>query len=472
MVQKKVSMIMPVFNSAPYLDHMLESVYSQTYDNVELIIAYDDSTDGTLNILMNWKKKFDKRGYGYMIVKNSSRAGIVNGINAAMPYYTGEYITFPDSDDYMLPEFVEEMVRALEEHPEYNWARCDNYKVIGRDLSFDVDNIGDFDSEIEYGREYDRGFDERYEDLGSVLNLLLYTIPRAPWRMMCKTKFLEKALHGKRFYPHPSSHELPIALPLAAAEEFLYVPKPLYKYTIHKDGYYNSRTKNLHQMIPYLDSMEQLARDCINLLEIDDRTREKYQLASRLYYCGTKAYYAKIHGANELSEIYARWLDDCMLAFTQNDEITNAFPYMLYWKYYFRLSPKIAAGAKLVESREQFSEKLWNAVEKAANVVLYGAGNNCRDVMDLLIDQGITVSEIWDAKAEKIVEKYGYKIRKAQSGKNDTVVIVTILNGNIADQVKEMLLEMGYHSSFVLTKDDMDMAFRYAMLKKYFPELI
>ena len=58
---KKVTMIMPCFNSAPYLDYMLQSIYDQTYDNIELIIAYDDSTDGTLNILKNWKEKFDRR---------------------------------------------------------------------------------------------------------------------------------------------------------------------------------------------------------------------------------------------------------------------------------------------------------------------------------------------------------------------------------------------------------------------------
>ena len=331
-MQKKVSMIMPVFNSAPYLDYMLESVYNQTYDNIELIIAYDNSNDGTLNILANWKSKFDKRGYDYKIIRNPSRAGIVNGINTAMPYYTGEYITFPDSDDYMMPEFTEEMVNALENNPSFGWARCDNYTVLGRDIIFDKNNVADFEYDREYGQSYDCGFDERYKELGSALNLLLYTIPRAPWRMMCRTSFLEKVIPEKTFYPHPSSHELPIGLPLAAAEDFLYVPKALYKYTIHKDGYYNSRTKNLHQMIPYLDSMEQLARDCINLLRIDEEIKERYQLASRLYYCATKAYYSMVHGAQTLASIYADNLDKCMKLYSNNDEITLNFPYMLSLK--------------------------------------------------------------------------------------------------------------------------------------------
>ena len=116
-MQKVVTMIMPCFNSAPYLDYMLDSIYHQTYDCIQLIVAYDNSTDGTLNILKNWKRKFDNRGYEYIIVRNPARAGIIGGINSAMPYFTGDYITFPDSDDFLYPEFTSTMVEALENNP-------------------------------------------------------------------------------------------------------------------------------------------------------------------------------------------------------------------------------------------------------------------------------------------------------------------------------------------------------------------
>lgn len=470
MEKQKVSMIMPVFNSAPYLDHMLDSIYNQTYDNVELIIAYDNSNDGTLNILNNWKAKFDVRGYEYKIIRNNSRAGIVNGINNAMPYYTGDYITFPDSDDYMYPDFVEEMVKALNENPDYNWARCDNYKVIGRDISFDNNNIADFSSETEYGQEYDFGYDDRYAFLGSALNLLLYTIPRAPWRMMCRTSFLKEVLGDNQFFPHPSSHELPIALPLAAKEDFYYVPKPLYKYTIHKDGYYNSRTKNLHQMIPYLDSMEELAKECINYLDIDDSTKERYQLASRLYYCGTKAYYAKNLKADKLAEIYARNLNCCIKEFSDGVIDTCNFPYMIYWKYYFRLSAKIATGVKMLPDREKLNPDLWNQITNS-KVILYGAGNNCKEVIDILKDQSIQIYEIWDKASETIGTRYGYKISQPQDGiDDDEIILITILDKKIIDEVKKDFANKGIKN--VIDKEGMDLSFRYAMLKKYFPQLL
>lgn len=469
--QKRVSMIMPCYNAAPYLDHMLESVYLQTYDNIELIIAYDDSNDGTLQILSNWAEKFKERGYLYLIVRNPSRAGIVNGINAALPYFTGEYLTFPDSDDYMYPEFVSTMVEALEENPEYKWARCDNYKVIGRDIAFDKSNLADFNSETEYGQEYDLGLDKRYEHLGSVMNLLLYTIPRAPWRMMCRADFLLSVLPNGIFYPHPSSHELPIALPLAAAGEFLYVPKPLYKYTIHKDGYYNSRTKNLHQMIPYLDSMEQLAEGCIRLLPVGAEEKERYHIANRLYYSSTKAYYAMIHNAYALAEIYAEWLSECLVEFTRNDKIVEGFPAMLYWKYYFKLAPKIAAGVKLDSKKENFDSGLWKKIKESNEVILYGAGNNCESVLSILQDLNIDIKEIWDANASSINEKYGYSIKNINAEiPKESAIIITILNRKVAEEVKTQLQQLGFNC--VLSMDEVDKAFRFSMLDKYFSNLV
>lgn len=468
---KRVSMIMPCFNSAPYLDHMLESIYSQTYDNIELIIAYDDSNDGTLTILNNWRNKFDSRGYRYLIVRNPSRAGIINGINAAMPFFTGEYITFPDSDDYMFPEFVSTMVEALEDNPQYNWVRCDNWKVIGRDLSFDESNVADFESETEYNQEYDLAYDKRYSHLGSVMNLLLYIIPRAPWRMMCRTEFLLHVLPERKFFSHPSSHELPIALPLAAAEEFLHVPKPLYKYTIHQDGYYNSRTQNLHQMIPYLDSMEQLADGCIRLLSVDEERKRRYHLANSLYYSSTKAYYAMIHKAVPLARIYAKWLEGYMMEFCGKEKMPEKFSSVLYWKYYFRLAPKIAAGEKLDRDREQLNPDLWKIIKNAKCLILYGAGYNSGNILPILQDLGVDIAEIWDVNAEAIGEKFGFRIDTPHTDmEEDTIIINTILNKKIAYEAEKVLHALGYENVYGAEK--LDKALRFAMLDKYFPHLI
>lgn len=118
----KVSIVTPVFNGEHYLGKMLDSVLAQTYPDIELILADDGSYDKTLKTAEEYREKFAARGYGYRIVegehKNASAA-----INRGLPYVTGEYLIWPDSDDILKPESVERRVDFLKKHPEYQCVR-------------------------------------------------------------------------------------------------------------------------------------------------------------------------------------------------------------------------------------------------------------------------------------------------------------------------------------------------------------
>ena len=105
-------------------------------------------------------------------------------------------------------------------------------------------------------------------------------------------------------------------------------------------------------------------------------------------------------------------------------------------------------------------------------LILYGAGNNCQEILELLTDLDVDVCKIWDRDAKSIKERYGHIITEVTDGlnKSDAVIVITILNGNIANEAKRMLTDMGYKNVFI--KDDFELAFRYAMLKKYFGYLL
>ena len=91
---KKVSVIMPVYNSKNHIKDCLTSVVNQTYKNLEIIVVNDKSTDKSMKIV---KKFNDKRIKIIDLKKNSGVAVARNtGIDAA----TGDYICFIDSDDY------------------------------------------------------------------------------------------------------------------------------------------------------------------------------------------------------------------------------------------------------------------------------------------------------------------------------------------------------------------------------------
>lgn len=107
-----LSIIIPAYNVSPYIERCLDSIYAIpiTEDTFEVIVVDDCSTDDTYNILQKYA-----RGHSNLRIfrqlKNKRQGAARNvGIDAAQ----GEYITFCDADDYMLPEGVLNALRAVE----------------------------------------------------------------------------------------------------------------------------------------------------------------------------------------------------------------------------------------------------------------------------------------------------------------------------------------------------------------------
>ena len=93
---KKVSIIIPVYNTAPYLRECLDSVINQSLKEIEIICVNDGSTDNSLDILEEYAAK-DKR----IIIINQENQGLSCTRNNALKIAKGEYIQFLDSDDYI-----------------------------------------------------------------------------------------------------------------------------------------------------------------------------------------------------------------------------------------------------------------------------------------------------------------------------------------------------------------------------------
>lgn len=104
----KISVIIPVYNTERYLPRCLDSVLSNTYDNLEVICINDGSTDNSINILDNYKVS-DER----VVVINQKNSGVSAASNAGINVATGEYIAFIDSDDWVHPQYFEILLFAM-----------------------------------------------------------------------------------------------------------------------------------------------------------------------------------------------------------------------------------------------------------------------------------------------------------------------------------------------------------------------
>ena len=122
MKQPLVSIITPCYNGEPYLDQYFDSILEQTYQHLELIFVDDGSTDRTSEIAENYREKLEDRGIRYILLKQENR-GQASALNHGLKYFTGEYLTWPDSDDVMTPECIEEKVSYLLKNPDVQMVR-------------------------------------------------------------------------------------------------------------------------------------------------------------------------------------------------------------------------------------------------------------------------------------------------------------------------------------------------------------
>lgn len=99
---KKVSIIIPVYNSEKYISKCLDSVINQTYKNIEILVINDGSKDNSINILSEYEKK-DSR----IIVIDKENEGVAKTRNMGIKKATGDYIMFIDNDDFIDSDYVE-----------------------------------------------------------------------------------------------------------------------------------------------------------------------------------------------------------------------------------------------------------------------------------------------------------------------------------------------------------------------------
>lgn len=115
----KVTVVVPVYNVEGYLAKCLDSLLAQDYSDYEVIVVNDGSTDGSLEIALDYEKKCEN-----IRVISQENKGLGGARNTGIRNAKGEYIYFLDSDDCIIPETLSSFVKLLEEG-ESDIAVCD-----------------------------------------------------------------------------------------------------------------------------------------------------------------------------------------------------------------------------------------------------------------------------------------------------------------------------------------------------------
>jgi glycosyltransferase involved in cell wall biosynthesis len=163
-----VSICSPCYNHEKYLEDYFLGIINQTYDNLELILIDDCSTDSSVDIIRRWMPQLKKRFKNVIFIENDVNLGVVRNCNKTLTYAQGEYIRFLATDDTLLKHDIQSKVSLMEEHKD--WGIC-----YGRAIVVDKD--------------FHYGDDTRNK----------YITPSLP-RIMEGDQFFKKLLYGNFIY--------------------------------------------------------------------------------------------------------------------------------------------------------------------------------------------------------------------------------------------------------------------------------
>jgi len=221
----KVSVIIPVYNVAPYLKYCLDSLINQTLKDIEFICINDGSTDNSLEILNDYASK-DER---FIIINQENQGqGVVR--NKGVEISKGEYIQFVDPDDWVELDMLETL---------YNFAKAHNSQVV----KFNYTNYNDYSGKYKQ-QDFAKQIQKKYHyDLNKtpyytwriLKRNCLSVLGTYVWSYFYQTEFIKS--NKIRFAPSKRGEDQLFADgAIVLADKIDYLNKYLYFYRIRSDS--------------------------------------------------------------------------------------------------------------------------------------------------------------------------------------------------------------------------------------------
>ena len=201
-----VSVVMPAYNAEKYISEAIESILGQTFENFELIILDDASTDSTWEII----KKYSEKDGRITPVRNRQNLYIAGNRNKGISLARGKYVVWQDADDISLPKRIEKLAELMEKNPEVGL--CGSYLQSfsdGKDL--DV-------------RKY------ATDDKTLRKNIFKYSPVAQPAAIVRKSCFDEL---GSFNLEYPPAEDLDFSFRVGAKHKFANIPEVLLRYREH-----------------------------------------------------------------------------------------------------------------------------------------------------------------------------------------------------------------------------------------------
>lgn len=310
-----VSIITPFYNSESYLSSFFDSVIIQTYQNLELILVNDGSTDRSEEVIEQYRDLLAKRNIQFKYLKYPDNHGQAYALNLGLKEFSGKYVTWIDSDDSMTDNCIEEKVSFLEQYKEFDYCVC-NTRFIDNEFRNVLriakpkvlkDNIKIFESLI-------------FGETG-------YYVPGA---YLVRSKFIDQYFKGRSIYTGRGGQNAQMLIPCAWYGKIGYIDKPLYNYIVRDDSH--SHSKNTPQkQIRQLENFEAILINTIESLNDSQASlyipevKRKYARARFGYALDTYDSTTIRNAAKQLKELRIYTMHDRYLVFRFTNKLLQIF---------------------------------------------------------------------------------------------------------------------------------------------------
>lgn len=249
-IKGRVSVLVPCYNGERFIKRCLDSVLSQTWKDIELIIVNDGSTDDTDKLIQSYNSVIKNKLSRYIYIKQDNM-GVGAAINTALKYFSGEFLAPFDCDDYMMPNSLEIRATWLIEHPETAVVQNNGYYVTEDDFN----NITRKFSNITTVQENIQLFEQ-------LINGQTYNWPGS---YMIRSSIWLKRCPNREIFVSRSGQNMQLLLPASYNHKCDYIPMCLLKYGQHTGSLSNttqkSETQQISDILGYQDIYQAVLKD-------------------------------------------------------------------------------------------------------------------------------------------------------------------------------------------------------------------
>ncbi|MCC8073748.1 MAG: glycosyltransferase [Clostridiales bacterium] len=338
MNNNKISIIIPAYNSAKFIENTINSVLQQTYKNFEIIVVNDGSSDNTLEVLENLRNR-DNR----IIIISQKNSGVSAARNTGLLNATGEFITFVDSDDSLPKNALETLVDKMKDDVDF---------VIGSHNEVKLTKKPHLETPSQYNK---KTIKDNFREFDRVIWW--------PWGKLFRKSIIEKNnLSYDTSISYGEDHIFNLLYSKYINNKIVVTDKIVYNYYFFRGGLCSKYYPDMHKMQKYVYLK---IADYFGSVEETPKKYHKLYVGSYLkgcieYYIAWLSFNDAIQKVKESFVVYDDLLDDEILKeyFTkeQFDLIKNN-DIRGFVKNYIKSNPKATVWRKFRRTVRKFFER-------------------------------------------------------------------------------------------------------------------